>query len=123
MPVVYLLLRWIVHAVVLWLVVQSGRMLGLGLQLDGFGSALIAVFALGCANTLIRPLVKLLLLPLNCLTFGLLGLVVNILMLGLVAWLVPGFKLGGVVGTVYCWVLISFFGAIVNKLVRRQEES
>jgi len=35
----------------------------------------------------------------------------------------PGFKLGGVVGTVYCWVLISFFGAIVNKLVRRQEES
>jgi putative membrane protein len=66
-----------------------------GIQLKGFGTALLGAIALGLVNAFVRPLMILLTLPLTILTFGLFLLVVNALMLWLVGALVPGFRVQG----------------------------
>ncbi|MGZ8173627.1 MULTISPECIES: phage holin family protein [Methylobacter] len=66
-----------------------------GIQVEGWGSALIGAIVLGLVNAVVRPLMVLFTLPLTILTFGLFLLVVNALMLWLVAALVPGVRVQG----------------------------
>ena len=63
-----------------------------GVQVEGWGPAILGALALGLVNAFVRPLMILLTLPLTVVTFGLFLLVVNALMLWLVAALVPGFR-------------------------------
>ena len=53
----------------------------------------VAVVALGLANTIIRPIVMFFVWPINCLTFGLLGFVINVLFFWIVGNLHLGFKI------------------------------
>jgi len=55
---------------------------------------LVVALIFGLVNSYLKPIVKLLSLPLNVLTFGLVGLIVNTLMLLLVAFLSSFLKLG-----------------------------
>jgi putative membrane protein len=55
---------------------------------------LVVAAIFGLVNSYIKPIVKLLSLPLNVMTFGLVGLVINTLMLLLVAFLSSFLKLG-----------------------------
>jgi len=66
-----------------------------GVQVEGWGSALIGAIVLGIVNAIVRPLMVFFTLPLTILTFGLFLLVVNALMLWLVAALVPGIRIQG----------------------------
>ncbi|URM90631.1 phage holin family protein [Streptomyces sp. MRC013] len=77
----------------------------------------LVALVFGVVNTLVKPLVKLLTLPLFVLTLGLFTLVVNALMLLLTSWLaekldlgfhVEGFwtaVLGGLIVSVVSWAL------------------
>lgn len=66
-----------------------------GIELAGWGSALLAALLLGLVNAVVRPVMIVLTLPLTVVTFGLFLLVVNALMLWLVAGLVPGMRIHG----------------------------
>ena len=68
--------------------------------------AAVLVFAivLGLINAFIRPLLRLLTLPLTCLTFGLFSLVLNAALFGLASWLTPGME-------------VTFWGAVVGSLI------
>lgn len=66
-----------------------------GVQVEGWGSAVIGAIVLGFVNAIVRPLMILLTLPLTILSFGLFLLVINALMLGLMAALVPGIRVQG----------------------------
>jgi putative membrane protein len=66
-----------------------------GVQVTGWGAAIIGALVLGLVNAVIRPVMVLLTLPLTILTFGLFLFVVNALVLWLVAALVPGFRIRG----------------------------
>ncbi|MET7291782.1 phage holin family protein [Streptomyces griseoloalbus] len=81
------------------------------------GTLLLVALIFGLVNVLVKPLVKLLSLPLLILTLGLFTLVVNALMLLLTSWLadqvdlsfhVEGFwtaVLGGLIISVVSWAL------------------
>ena len=79
-PQLKLLLIWILNALALLAVANFVP----GIHVDGFGAALIAAFFLGLVNTLIRPLLLLLTLPVTMLTLGLFIFVIN----GALFWLV-----------------------------------
>jgi putative membrane protein len=79
----------ILTAVLLLLVAHFVR----GIQVEGWGSALIGALVLGIVNAVVRPLMVVLTLPFTILTFGLFLLVINALMLWLVAGLVPGIRI------------------------------
>ncbi|MGV3655032.1 MAG: phage holin family protein [Noviherbaspirillum sp.] len=86
-----LLLTWLINTLALFAVpylMQSVR-------IESFGTALIAALVLGLVNTLVRPILVLLTLPVTLLTLGLFILVINGLMFWAVAQMVSGFQVAG----------------------------
>lgn len=76
-------------------------------------SLVVAVVGISAANALIRPIVIRFLVRYAILTFGLLSLLVNGLMIGLVAQLLPGFEVGSLL-----WAfLLSLYLAVVNLVL------
>lgn len=90
-----------------------------GVRVDGFGSALIAAVALGLINTLLRPLLILLTLPVTVLTLGLFMLVINGLLFWLAGSVLRGFEVSGfwtgVMGAVLYSILSYFLSLLVPK--------
>ncbi len=76
-----------------------------GVQVEGWGAALIGALVLGFVNAVVRPIMVFLTLPLTVLSLGLFLLVINALMLWLVAALVPGIRVN------------SFWAALIGSLV------
>ena len=84
-----------------------------GIHLGGFTDALIAVFFLGLVNTLIRPLLLLLTLPVTLLTLGLFIFVINGALFWLVGSVLRGFVvdgfwygvLGALLYSIFSWAL------------------
>jgi len=68
-----------------------------GVQIAGVGTLILAAVLLGVVNAIIRPIILILTLPLTVLTLGLFILVVNGISLMLVAWMLPGFTIAGLV--------------------------
>jgi putative membrane protein len=66
-----------------------------GLTFDTPSKLVLAAIVLGVVNAVVRPLAFILTLPLTVLTLGLFLLVLNAGMVGLVAWMVPGFQISG----------------------------
>lgn len=100
-----LLLIWLINALAL----LALPYLVPSVQVDSFYTALIAALLLGLVNTLIRPLVVLLTLPVTILTLGLFIFVINGLLFWFVASFVKGFSVAGF------WSAV--LGAIVYALV------
>ena len=84
---------------------------------DGFWAALVAAFLLGIVNTILRPLLVLLTLPITVLTLGLFLLIINGLMLWLVSALVRGFYVSGFRGAVFGSILISIVSWLLSRLL------
>lgn len=84
-----------------------------GLHFADASTLLIAGLTLGVMNAVVRPILILLTLPLTVLSFGFFLLIINGVMVGLVAWLMPGMRvdgLGSAVGTSVIVSVVSFLG-------------
>lgn len=87
----YLILTWIASAFALYVVTQFVP----GVHVSGVQAALIAALVIGLVNATLGNLLKLLTLPIGCLTLGLSSLIINALMFLLAANFVPGFHVDG----------------------------
>lgn len=85
------LARMLISAIGLWL---ASRIVP-GVEITATGTLLFAALLLGIVNAVVRPVVILLTLPITVLTLGLFLWVVNAAMLGVVAWLLSGFRIAG----------------------------
>jgi putative membrane protein len=103
-----------------------------GVTIVGWRALLVSAILLGIVNAVIRPIILILTLPLTVLTLGLFIFVVNGISLGIVAWLVPGFELAGllsatlgaVVVGVTSWFASAFVGGSGRiERIRRVEVS
>lgn len=84
-------LRSIVYnAASIWIVSQVAS--GIVLK-RGYETLLVAAFALGLINLLVKPVINILLLPLNLITLGAFRWLVNVLALYLVTLVVPDFEI------------------------------
>ncbi|MWT30601.1 phage holin family protein, partial [Escherichia coli] len=83
-----LLAVWVINALALLLVAYLLK----GIHVNGFGSALIAALVLGLVNTLIRPILVILTLPVTLLTLGLFIFIINALLFLFVGNLLAGFQ-------------------------------
>ncbi len=106
---VRLLIVWILNAAALMAVAY----LMPSITVTNFVSALIAAFALGIVNTLIRPILTLLTLPISILTLGFFFLVINGFCFWMVGKVLNGFEvqgfwaavLGGLLYGLIAWAL------------------
>ncbi len=88
-----------------------------GIEVEGFGTAVIGALVLGVVNAVVRPAAVFLSLPLTLLTFGLFLLVVNAAMLWLAAAFVPGIRVRGFGAAFFGSLLLSAFNWVVDRLV------
>ena len=107
------ILRTLVCAGGLWL---AAHLLS-AVRFDTEWTLLGAALLLGLVNAVVRPLLVVLTFPITVLTLGLFLLVVNAAMLGLVAWLMDGFVLGGFGDALVASVVVSVTGWLGNWLI------
>jgi putative membrane protein len=88
-----------------------------GVQLTGFGAALIAGIVLGFVNAIIRPVLVILTLPFTLITLGLFIFVVNAICLAVTAGLVPGFSIAGFGSALGGALVVSLVSWVVSALV------
>src|SRR5690242_17800499 len=117
MPLVLrLVIAWAINAAALWL----ADALFSGVRIHGWWAYIIGAAVLGIANTVIKPILTLITLPLIILTLGLFLLVINIAMVALAEWIAPNFSIDGFwayVGTVVIVWLVNWVGySIVDEL-------
>jgi putative membrane protein len=94
-----LAVAWAINAAALWV----ADALWDGVRINGAAAFLIGSAVLGIANTVIKPVLALVTLPLIIVTLGFFYLVINIAMVALAEWFAPHFSIDGFwtyVGTV-----------------------
>lgn len=102
-----LILRILINAAAIWLT----SMLLAGFSFSGsFLNLIVVAIIFGLVNALIRPIVKLLTLPINVMTLGLFTLVINTAMLLLTTWLSGSLSLEG-------GMFASFFNAFIAAII------
>src|SRR2546425_10536939 len=88
-----------------------------GVRIDGWGNLVVAALLLGIVNAVIRPIILILTLPLTVLTLGLFILVVNGISLALVAWMLPGFTIAGLVPAMLGSIVVGLTGWLASTFV------
>lgn len=107
-----LLLIWFLNALALLTVAYVLP----GIIVDGFTAALVAALILGLINTLLRPLLILLTLPVTVITFGLFILVINGLLFWFAGSVLKGFEVSGLGTGVLGALLYSIFSSVLAMI-------
>jgi putative membrane protein len=89
--VLRLAVAWGINALALWI----ADALWSSVTINGFWAYFIGATVLGVANTVIKPVVAVLTLPLIIITLGFFYLVINIAMVALAEWIAPNFSIDG----------------------------
>jgi len=111
-----LIVRWLLLAAALLLVAH----LYAGVHVSSFGAAMVAALVLGLLNTLVRPLLVLLTLPVTLLTLGLFLFVINALMFWAAASLVgDSFNVSGFGAALIGSLIYSVAGVVIDVAIER----
>ncbi len=114
-----LLTRWIASALALFIIAQLK--IGIEVKDQGVqtaGTLLMVVLVLGLANALIRPIIMFFAWPINCLTFGLFGFVLNVGLFWLVGTFVPGFHVSGPKAALLGFIAMGLISGLINFLLK-----
>ncbi len=110
-----LLVRWLLLAAALLLVAH----LYPGVTVESFSGAMIAALVLGLLNTLVRPLLVLLTLPVTVLTLGLFLFIINALMFSWAADMLDGLSVTDFGAALIGSLLYSLCGVVVDTAMER----
>ena len=110
-----LILRWLLLAAALLLVAY----LYPGVTVKSFTAAMIAALVLGLLNTIVRPLLVMLTLPVTLLTLGLFLFVINAMMFWAAAGVIDGFAVNGFVAALIGSLIYSLCGMVIDVAVER----
>ena len=104
------LAQWVATTIALW---ASAYMFN-GIKFESAGALIVSALLLGFANSLIKPLLIVLTLPITFFTFGIFLLVINGAVLLLVSYLVKGF----IVSSLGTAILASIAVSLISFLIR-----
>jgi len=107
------LLHWGITSLSLWVASHVFK----GIRFSSTSSLIVSALLLGFANAIVRPLLILLTLPLTLVTLGFFLLVINALMMLLVAWMVPGFKVSGFWTAFFASIFIAVLSFLFDMLL------
>ena len=88
-----------------------------GISFDSTKALVLSGLVLGIVNTLLRPILVVLTLPITVLTLGLFLLIINGITLLVVARLVPGFEIAGFWTAVGIALIVSIVSFALNHLL------
>jgi putative membrane protein len=114
--IVQLLIIWLVTAVSFVIISKIPT----GVEVDDFKKALFSAAVFGILNALVRPLIAVVTLPVLSVVFSgfLLTLLLNMIIFGLAAYLVEGFRLRwGIWSALLGSIALSFINSFLLSLV------
>jgi putative membrane protein len=117
-----LLAKFLIRAVFAALGLWVASAIVPGVRVDDTGTLILAAVLLGIVNAFVRPVVTILTLPITILTLGLFLLVVNAGMIGLVALMLGGFHVNGLIAGILAAIvtgIASWIGGMVIRDDRR----
>lgn len=80
-------------------------------------TAVWVALALGVLNSTLKPILKILTLPINFVTLGLFSLVLQLFMLYLVTLIVPGFVIAGIVGYILFSLVMGILASVLHAVI------
>ena len=86
-----------------------------GVVVKSFGAAMVAAFIIGLLNTIVRPILVVLTLPVTVLTIGLFLFVINALMFWAAAELLQDFQVKGFVAALIGSLMYSVLGIVIES--------
>ncbi len=119
------ILKWVVFAVAIHLTFWSGRALGLDMSPSPhWQDNLLMALVLGLVNAFIRPVIRLALMPLNCLTLGIAGLLVNTILFWVVFAFAPfNFRVGNFWSALYGSIVLGIVNGLLSGVLLGDKES
>ena len=110
-----LLAKWLLSAAALMAVAH----LSIGVEVKTLMAALIASLVIGLLNTLLRPILVLLTLPVTVLTLGMFLFVINALMFWSAAGVLDGFHVSGFGAALLGSLIYSVMGIVIDSALQR----
>ncbi|MBS0340741.1 MAG: phage holin family protein [Proteobacteria bacterium] len=110
-----LVLKWLLSAVALLAVAYVYS----GVQVNSFGSAMIAAAVIGLLNAVLRPVLVVLTLPVTIVTLGLFLFVINALMFWSASGLLTGFHVAGFWAALLGSLIYSALGLIIDAALAK----
>ena len=113
-------MKFILHFFVLVVAIYILPYVLSGIHVDTFVTALVVAAVLGFINFTIKPVLRLVTLPINIVTLGLFSFILNGLFLWFIAKVISGFKIDTF--TAACWgaLIVAIINWVGNKIVERE---
>jgi putative membrane protein len=108
----HIVFSWLLSALALWLVAQFID----GIEVRGFGAALMATIVIAIVNAVVGPVLRFLLFPVTLITLGLFLLVINAMLLKLASLFTPGFKVRGFVAALLGSLALTILSAVLRHV-------
>ena len=109
-----LLLKWLLSAAALMFVAY----LYPGVQVTSLSAALVAALVIGLLNTVLRPILVVLTLPVTVVTLGLFLFVINAFMFWAAAEVLKGFQVAGFGAALVGSLIYSALGMVIDSALR-----
>lgn len=107
--------KWLVTAIAILI---AGKVIP-GVDITGPWAALWVAVFLGLFNIILRPVLIILTLPINVVTFGLFTFVINALLAWLTSTIIQGFYIEGLLAALFFSIVLSAVTYILNELIRK----
>lgn len=105
------------------LLIVAGALLLAEYFVDGFTvgnfwpTAILASFALGFLNTIIKPVLKIFTFPITILTLGLFSLLINVLIFWMLTF-IPGIAIDGFISAVSALLIVTLVSWVSDMIIK-----
>lgn len=93
-----------------------------GVKIDGFATAIVFAIVLGILNLIVKPILKLLGLPLTIITLGLFSLVINAAVVYLADYFIDGMNIDGFGWALVFSIALSLITSLLNGIFSSDKE-
>ncbi len=111
-------MRWILEIILRAFAILISAYVIPGGIVTGFGTAILVAVVLSILNTIVRPILFILTLPITILTLGLFYFILNALMILLVSSLIPGFVVHGLFSALLFSLVLSAVNGVLNAITK-----
>lgn len=109
-------MRLIVEILLMGLAVLLGAYIVPGVEVDGYGAAIIAAILIALANATIGFILRVLTFPINFLTLGLVSFIISVLMILLVDSMMGTFNTSGFWAAAFLAIVVALIKAVFGAV-------
>ncbi|WP_423148717.1 phage holin family protein [Rubrolithibacter danxiaensis] len=114
-------MRLLIEILLMGIAVSVAAFLIPGVEVTGFGSAIIAGILIALANAIIGTILRILTFPINILTLGLMSFIITVLMVLLVDKLMTSFNTSGFFSALLFAIVLAIIKMVFGGLDREKD--